>query len=139
MICLEYAHYDDVQLKTVHMIPDAVSTFTYHIMSNTDDTPLMQALGILDQHGNRQINSDISAPNPFYADKIVKLIVKTGYKIDDYRYFEDYKEFAERDIKVGCRYDPFIDKRFLGTPDMDGKYPCDVSAALENIAEEEIE
>ena len=133
MICLEYAHYDDVQLKTVLMIPDAVSTFTYHIMSNTDDTPLMQALGILDKNGHKQIYSDISAPNPFYADKIMKLIVKTGYKIDGYRYFEDYKEFAEREIKVGCRHDPFIDKRFLGFPDRDGKYSCDVSAALEMI------
>ena len=137
-ICWEYAQYDDVQLKNVRIIPDAVSTYTYHIMSNTYNTPLMQSLGILNQNGITQINSDISAPNPFYADKIVKLIVKTGYKLDDYRYFEDYKEFAKREIKVGCCHDPFIDKRFLGIPDTDGKYPCDVSDALEKIAEEEI-
>ena len=138
-ICWEYAHYDDVQLKTVHMIPNAVSTYTYHIISNTNDIPLMQALGILDQNGYKQINSDISAPNTFYADKIVKLIVRTGYKINDYRFFEDYKEFADREIKVGCSHDPFIDKRFLGTPDTYGKYPCNVSIAMEKIAEEEIE
>lgn len=133
MICLEYAHYDDVQLRTVHMIPNAISTYIYHIMSNIGNPSLMQSLGIIAQNGNKQGNSDISAPNPFYADKIVKLIVKTGYKLDDYRYFDEYKEFAEREIKVGCWHDPFIDKRFLGTPDMDGKYPCDVSTALEMI------
>ena len=140
MICCKYAHYDDVQLKTDHMISNAVSTYTYHIMSNTDDIPLMQALGILNQNRNRQINSDFSAPNPFYADKIVKLIVKTGYKINDYRYFYEYKCVAERELNVGrhCQYNPFIDKRFLGVPDKDGNYPCDVNAALEKIAEEEV-
>ena len=132
-ICMKYAVYDKVQMKTVYTIPDVVSTFTYHIISNASNTPLMQALGILDQNGNRKIDSDVSASNPFYADKIVKLIVKTGYKIDDYRYFEAYKEFAERELKVDCRFDSFIDKRFLGVPDKNGNYPCDVSAALEKI------
>ena len=98
----------------------------------------MKTLGILDQNGNRQINSDISAPKSFYADKIVKLIVKNGYKINDYRYFEDYKCVAERELNIGHHYDPFIDKRFLGVPDKDGNYPCDVNAALEKIAEEEV-
>lgn len=127
MICMKYSGYDNVQMKTAYLPNDAVTTYICHIISNTNNLSLMQDLGI-----QRGCNSDIIA-NPSFADKIVKLIVRNGYRIDDYRYFEDYKEFARREIKVGCRYDPFIDKRFLGVPDKDGKYPCDVSAALEMI------
>lgn len=127
MICMKYAGYDKVQMKTADLPNDAVTTYICHIISNTNNLSLMQDLGI--QRGR---NSDIIA-NPSFADKIVKLIVRNGYRIDDYRYFESYKEFAKREVKVGRYYDPFIDKRFLGAPDQDGKYPCDVSAALEMI------
>ena len=137
-ICLNYAHYDDVQMKTTNMLNDAVTTYTYHLISNASNIPLMHAFGILDATGQKSSNTDHSPTNFFFEDKIVKIIVKSGYRINDYRFFEVYKDFAERYIEVGRNYDPFIDKRFLGKPDKHGKYPCDVNATLEEIAEEKV-
>ena len=135
-ICLDFAQYNKVQLRTKDLPADAVTQYTYYIASSYYDIRLMQELGILDQYGGKQMNSDHSQPNPFFDEKIVKLIVKSGYKIDDYRYFEGYKEYAKQSLTTDRIniHDPFIDKRFLGKLDQDAKYPCDVSAALNKIA-----
>lgn len=132
--CVDFVNYDKVQLKTDDMAVGAVTTYTYYILSSVSNVPLMKALGIFDAAGNKAPNSDHTPDNPFFGDKIVKLIVKNGYKMDDYRYFEDYKENAEEKMVDGQTHDPFIDKRFLGEPDEDGKYPCNVSEALTKIA-----
>jgi len=136
-ICQSFACFDSVKLRTSYMNQHALTTCTYYLVSSTANVGLMQELGILDQNGNTPMNSAHSQPNPFFDDKIVKLIVKNGYKIDDYRYFEEYKEFAKQTQTTDrVIHNPFIDKRFLGEPDQDGEYPCDVSAALDKIANE---
>ena len=135
-ICFDFANYNHVQLRTEALPFDAVTQYTYYIASSYTDIRLMQELGVIDRNGNTPMNSAHSQPNPFFDDKIVKLIVKNGYKIDDYRYFEWYNEYARQVLtadKINI-YDPFIDKRFLGKPDQDGKFQCDVSAALNEIA-----
>lgn len=134
--CIDFVNYNTVQLKTDDMNPGAVTQYTYYIVSSTANGPLMQALGILDANGQKSANTDHTPANPFFGDKIVKLIIKNGYKIDDYRYFGDYKRFVGSMMKAGETHDPFIDKRFLGELDNNGKYPCDVSSALSKILED---
>ena len=131
--CLEFAQYNNVQLKTEDMPQGAVTQFTYYIASAYSNTQLMQALGILDVNGAKADSSDHSPANDFIGDKIVKLIVKNGYKIDDYRYFEGYKTYAQEKLTDKNTHDPFIDKRFLGEPDKDGQYPCMVFETLNEI------
>ena len=125
-----------MQLKVDDGADNVVTQYTYYIAKAYTDTRLMQALGILDATGAKAHNSDHSPANDFFGDKIVKLIVKNGYKIDDYRYFEGYKTNAQEKLTDKNTHDPFIDKRFLGEPDKDGKYPCNVSEALNKIAED---
>ena len=132
--CLEFAKYNNVQLRTEDLPEDAVTPYTYYIAKAYTDTQLMQALGVLDASGGKANNSDHSDPNDFFGEKIVKLIVKNGYKIDDYRYFEGYKTNAQEKLTDKNTHDPFIDKRFLGEPDKDGKYPCKVFETLNEIA-----
>lgn len=136
MICRSFADYERVQLRTQDMYAQDLTSYTYYLISSTTNVGLMQELGILDQNGNKQMNSDHTPFNPFFSDKIVKLIVKNGFSINDYRYYDEYKEYALRTLVQGMQYDPFIDKRFLGELDQDGEYPCDVSAALDRIATE---
>lgn len=132
-ICRSFADYDRVQLKTQPMSVHDLASFTYYLISSGGNVGLMQELGILDQNGKRKDFTDYT-DEPYFGDKIVKLIVKNGYSVDDYRYFEEYKRYQEEmTIDSHSHYNPFIDKRFLGEPDADGKYSCDVSAALEKI------
>lgn len=134
--CLVFTGHNKVQLKVDDGADNVVTQYTYYIAKAYTDTRLMQALGILDATGAKAHNSDHSPANDFFGDKIVKLIVKNGYKIDDYRYFEGYKTNAQEKLTDKNTHDPFIDKRFLGEPDKDGKYPCNVSEALNKIAED---
>lgn len=136
-ICLDFANYDRVQLRTEYMNENALTSYTYYVISSTANTSLMQDLGILDANGAKPMNSDYSSSNPFFEDKIAKLIVKNGYTVNDYRYFAGYKKFAQDMLTKDLHYDPFIDKRFLGELDADGKYSCDVSATLNKIAQAE--
>ncbi len=133
--CQVFAGYDKVQLKVEDGTDDQVTQYTYYIAKAYTNTALMQRLGIfLDANGTKAHNSDHSPANDFFGDKIVKLIVKNGYKIDDYRYFEGYKTNAQAKLTKSNTHDPFIDKRFLGEPDKDGKYPCKVYETLQDIA-----
>ena len=133
--CHVFAEYNKVQLKVEDGTDGNVTQYTYYIAKAYTNTALMQKLGIfLDANGTKAHNSDHSPANDFFGDKIVKLIVKNGYKIDDYRYFEQYKTNAQEKLTDKNTHDPFIDKRFLGEPDKDGKYACDVSVALKKIA-----
>ena len=133
--CLDFVGYDKVQLKTEDMGVGQVTTYTYYVLSSTANLPLMQALGILDAAGQKSANTDHTPTNTFFADKIVKLIIKNGYKIDDYRYFGGYKTNAEEKMNGTQPHNPFIDARFRGELDQNGIYKCNVSDALTEIAE----
>lgn len=141
-ICTTFHNYRRSQLKSENIVESTLTNCYYYILGSVSDTQLMQDLGILDQNGHKMLNSAHSCsngPNSFFDDKIVKLIVRNGYSVDNYRHFDTYKNNAKQKlIKTDGKklaHDPFIDNRFLGEPDADGKYPCNVSDALKTIAE----
>ena len=128
--CQRFKDYDKVQLRTVDMSGGGgVTQYTYYLLGTGANASLMTLLGI-----SKGQNSDFKADS-FFADKIVKLIVKNGYGIDKYRYFAGYKENAEKKMTATQPHDPFIDKRFKGEI-VDGKYPCNVSDVLNQINED---
>ena len=134
-ICLAFKNYNETQFKTISLGAGANQVYTFSYSHFNGDTAIMQKLGIKDANGQTPqctANND----DEFFQDKIVKLIVKTGFSIENYRYFDDYRRYANKEMKSGLTHDPFIDKRFLGEPDKDGKYPCNVSEALNKIAED---
>ncbi len=135
--CFDFRSFDKVQLRIQNGVDVVQTKYKYYILSDTSETQLMQDLGILDHQGRKSSNTDHTPQNEFFADKIVKLIVQNGYSIDNYRYFEDYKENAEARMISSETHDPFIDTRFRGKLTAAGKYPCNVKAALDKIAEEE--
>lgn len=135
-ICNAYINYKETQLKTISMGQQANQVYTFSYSHFNGDTEIMKRLGILDPNGQTPActaNND----DEFFGDKIVKLIVKTGFNIDNYRYFRNYKRYANEKMisssTITLTHDPFIDKRFLGEPDKEGKYPCNVSEALRKI------
>lgn len=132
--CVNFRNFDKVQLRIQNGVQVVATKYKYYILSDTSETQLMQDLGILDNFGNKSSNSDHTPQNAFFADKIVKLIVQNGYSIDNYRYFEDYKENAEARMISRETHDPFIDTRFRGKLSASDKFPCDVKAALDEIA-----
>lgn len=135
--CFNFRNFDKVQLRIQNGVQVVATKYKYYILSDTSETQLMQDLGILDNSGKKSSNTDHTPHNEFFADKIVKLIVQNGYSIDNYRYFEDYKENAEARMISSETHDPFIDTRFRGKLSASDKYPCDVKAALGEIAAEE--
>lgn len=136
-ICLAYSNYEETQLKTVSLGEGANQVYKFSYSNFQGDTAIMKQLGILDERGAKPACTD-NEDDEFFSDKIVKLIVKTGFNIGHYRHFNSYKHYAAEQLVDGYKHnhDPFIDKRFLGEPGIDGKYPCDVSAALRKISEE---
>ena len=135
--CFNFRNFDKVQLRIQNGVQVVATKYKYYILSDTSETQLMQDLGMLDNSGKKSSNTDHTPHNEFFADKIVKLIVQNGYSIDNYRYFEDYKENAEARMISSETHDPFIDTRFRGKLSASDKYPCDVKAALGEIAAEE--
>ena len=114
----------------------AYITYKYCFSSFGGNKAILRQLGIEDINGNKPENTDYT-DNPFFSERIVKLIVKSGYSLNEYRYFDEFylKTMNEKMVKEQT-HDPFIDKRFLGELDKDGKYPCDVSSALNKISED---
>lgn len=135
-ICLAYKNYEETQFKTISLGTGANQVYTFSYSHFNRDTAIMQKLGILDSNGQKPQCTD-NNDDEFFGDKIVKLIVKTGFNIENYRYFDNYKRYANEQLisnsTKALTHDPFIDKRFLGEPDKDGKYPCNVSNALNKI------
>ena len=118
-----FHEYGGVNLQTQPMAAGAITQQVLYISDFHGNTELQKKLGI-----NIALSSSI-IDQPEFGDKIVKLIVNCGYCIDDYRYFDDYKRFAEEKLVDNISHDPFIDKRFLGQP-VNGKYPLSVWDAL---------
>lgn len=133
-VCNEFIQYDNVELKTVDLPNNAVTTFKVYISNFRGNTTMQQQLGIVNMNGHRFSNSEI-LDDPFYADKIVKLIVKEGYSIDQYRYYTDYKKYAEAKMSTIEPHDPFIDKRFKGEIKRRA-YDMDVFKAMHDIMTE---
>ena len=131
-ICQKFKRYDNVELKTVDIPGDAVSTFKVYISNFGGNTTIMQALDIVSVNGQKMPNCEI-IDDAFYSDKIVKLIVKACYSIDQYRYFSDYKKYANLQMSEDQAHDPFIDKRFKGTIKR-GVFDMDVYQALHVIS-----
>lgn len=139
-ICQQFKQYDNVELKTIDIPGDAVTTFKVYISNFGRNTAIQQMLEMVSVDGKKVPNSEI-IDDAFYSDKIVKLIVKASYSIDQYRYFSEYKKYANEKMIEEQSHDPFIDKRFKGAIkrgvfEMDVfKALCDISAAAK--AEEE--
>lgn len=133
-ICHLFKQYDNVELKTVDLPSDAVSTYKVFISNFNGNTALQQELGVVNVSGNAYGNSAI-IDDPFYSDKIVKLIVKACYSIDQYRYFADYKKYANTEMTENQPHDPFIDKRFKGAIKR-GVYEMDVYKTMRDISVE---
>ena len=110
IIFSKFHAYDDVNLHTQPMATGATLQQVLYISDFHGNTELQEKLGI-----NIALSSSI-IDQPEFGDKIVKLIVNCGYNIGNYRYFDDYKQFAEQELKGRISHDPFIDKRFLGEP-----------------------
>ena len=137
-ICLAYKDYEETQLKTVSLSQGANQVYKFSYSNFQGDVELMKMLGILDSTGQTPACS-ANVDDGFFGDKIVKLIVKTGFNIGHYRYYEDtYKQYAIKQMPTQQTHDPFIDKRFKGESDSNGNYVCDICASLQRIAQDEI-
>lgn len=132
-ICLKFKQYDKVELKTIDLPADAGSIFKVCISNFAGKTDIEQELDIVDVNGRPKTNSAI-IDDDFYSDKIVKLIVKCGYSIDEYRYFEDYLKYASEKMTKDQPHNPFIDMRFKGTIKRN-VYEMNVYQTMRDIAE----
>lgn len=129
-VCDEFKEYDNVELRTVDMTKGATTTVNVYISNFGGNEAIMNQLEAVD--GDRRVVVD----NEFCSDRILKLIVKCGYSIDKYRYYDDYVKYAKEHMTKEEPHDPFIDKRFKGTLS-GGKYDLDVYKALRSITDVE--
>lgn len=129
-VCDKFKKYDNVELRTVDMTKGALTTVNVYISNFHGNDAIMKQLEAV--KGDRSVVVD----DAFCSDRILKLIVKSGYSIDKYRHYEDYMKYAKEQMTKEQSHDPFIDKRFRGSL-VDGKYDLDVYKALRGIADVE--
>lgn len=134
-ICDDYRNYVETQFNAISLGENANQVYTFSYSDFGGNTEIMQQLGILDINGEKPACT-ANVDDSFFGDKIVKLIIKTGFNIGQYRHFATYKAYASEQMVSGLTHDPFIDKRFLGELDNSGKYTCDVCAALTKISQD---
>jgi len=111
-ICNKYKNYQAVE-------------FTNYTISETGKSKYFVCLANFS--GNEKLKADLNVgedmkckllENPFYNNKIVKLIVELGYNINEYKFYnEQYKTFFVdyfNEKRENFDHQPFIHKDFLG-------------------------
>ena len=133
-VCDKFKDYDNVELRTGDMTKSALQTVNVYISHFEGKDKTMEQLGA--KNGNYSVVVD----EKYCSNRILKLIVKMGYTIDNYRYYENYARFAKDKMTKDQPHDPFIDKRFKGTFNAKkGVYEMDVYKVLRSIADEALE
>lgn len=126
-VCDLFKKYDKVELRTVDMPNSDLTTVNVYISNFEGNEDIQNKLDAVPK------DRSVVVDEKFCSDRILKLIVKSGYSIDKYRYYRDYEEYAKFVIKEGEPHDPFIDKRFKGALRR-GSYEMNVFKVMRNLA-----